>query len=442
MLGGLGAVPWAALAAIAVPMIIDALDDGPAERTGVFASGSSALGGNPKFRGSGAFGAYGIVNDQWFSDEEMAGPLGAVMQTIAGLDDAISQIVGDAKTGQIASALAGHSASFSFGTEHESIGDVAGSILKDRYMVVLSAIDSRLADILSGFEGSADEMAAFVVSLVQFDDATKKLPAAVRDNLIRALDGTTAALQKAGKWAQAYAVVLDVANSDPRELASDRIRSQQSPARFAFDTARESLADLIDEFDGSADSAIALSGGLANLQGSLVDLIVAADQARQSIDDVFSGAATDILLDTMTPAQKEQFYRDDNTRLLGLIAQSDDPAQIERWGQQIAGNYSAMWGLIPDGPGRQAIAPSYIANLQATQEIIDQRLIDIGDVAENTANTMIDGVRGMLEDAIDQLGQVATDMQTAADTMLDAARTPVTVVVEMAAPGEAMVTGG
>lgn len=168
----ISALPWAALAAVAVPMIVKAFDKGDAMRTGTFASNSALGAGNPLFQSSSAFGSFGVFNDQWFSDKDMGPAMQSLLSTIKGLDNAIAQAVGPALTQTITAALQSGK-SYEFGMEHTDLNSsgVAGGILKDRYTQVLNAIDSSLGALLTGFEGTGDEMAKFVLGLVSVHQA-------------------------------------------------------------------------------------------------------------------------------------------------------------------------------------------------------------------------------------------------------------------------------
>lgn len=170
--GFVAALPWAALAAIAIPIIIRAFDKGPANRTADFASNSALGAGNPLFQSSSELGTFGLFNDKWFSNEDMAKQIGGFLQSVRAIDNAIAAAVGPAVTEQIRASL-NSSTNYGFGTEDDdpSKSGAFGAIMLARYTAVLNTINAGLGDLLVGFEGTGEQLTTFVLGLVAMNTA-------------------------------------------------------------------------------------------------------------------------------------------------------------------------------------------------------------------------------------------------------------------------------
>lgn len=169
--------PWAALAAVAVPLVMKWFDQGDAMRTGTFVSGAAtaATGLTSPNRGSSAFGDFSVINGKWFSDADMGESMRQFMAGIKGIDDAIAAFVGADKTAEITAMLEGISTQFNAGMEHQAVE--FGSILKDRYTAVAHVIDPALEEIVRAFEGTGEELAKVVVNFLAQQEAMKQVAA-------------------------------------------------------------------------------------------------------------------------------------------------------------------------------------------------------------------------------------------------------------------------
>lgn len=182
---GLAEVPvagWVALGALVIAGIISGLDDGPAMRSGTWrssttpASSGAPLGrGNSLFQGTSAFGAFGVTDDKWFSDKDMGEAVKNFINNITTIDNAISNAVGPDVTEKISTNLAAVTTNFEAGMEHEGV--TFGSILLERYKVVLNTVSEGFGSLLDGFDGTGQELASFVLGLISMSkvmsDATQ-----------------------------------------------------------------------------------------------------------------------------------------------------------------------------------------------------------------------------------------------------------------------------
>lgn len=430
----MAALPWVALAAIAVPLIISAFDKGPAERTANFGSNAGLGSGNSLFQSKSAFGTFGLSGDKWFSNEEMAAPIQAMLKTISGLDNAIAGMVGADKTAAITAALQG-SKGFSFGTEHTDLNasGVVGSILKDRYMTVLDALDSRLGAVLDQFEGVGDEMAQFVLALVQLQAATEKLPKQIAGDLINALDGTAATVERIGAIASAYATLQDAMNADPMEDAFKAIAAQTRGTYESFIAAGVALQELGSKFDGSADSAKALATATGQYYQMQVQLLAQLEQVRQSLSG--SGGSIEqtvrgIRMSTLDSSGQYAFLQAETERLRAELSTATNPQDIARLVSAIEANVNQAFGLL--SPEEQkAQAQAFIDNLRSFGAEADARIRALQEQTKKEAGENLDNLRTVLTEHIAGLAATAATNAAAANTNLIAANTPLEIKLDL-----------
>jgi hypothetical protein len=175
---GLALIPvagWVALAALVVYSIYKGMEDGPAMRTGTFASGAAAGPGtgNPLFQSSSQFGSFGVINDKWFSDSDMGESMKVFLATIKAVDNAIADMVDGDMESKIKAALESVRTEFKAGMEKESV--TFGEVLKDRYVAILDVIDPALGNIAEAFEGTGEELVKLALDMIASHEAMQRM---------------------------------------------------------------------------------------------------------------------------------------------------------------------------------------------------------------------------------------------------------------------------
>lgn len=427
----MAALPWVALAAVAVPLIVDLFDDGDAERTADFINSGSGRAWSGDKQRTSAFGNFGLDNGRWFSDD-MDQALNAMLDTIQSLDDAIAQSVGPEMTAAITQALEG-SRGYGFGMEHTDLNasGVVGGILKDRYSVVLDALDARLGDVLRGFSGTGEQLGQFVVTLVALDKVTRKLPESIRDGLIAALDSTAASVERVGAFGNAFATLQDAMNADPLDDALEAIAAQTSGAYGAFDRAGLALQALMDGFDGTTAAANQLTGATGAYYSAQVQLLAQLEMVKQALtgpEGLFAGTIRNIRMSVLDDAGRLDFLRAETEGLRGRLLDAKDPGEIQRLAELINANINQAFALLT--PEEQlANAQGYIDQLDAFNAQVAARLTELQESTQQQAADQLTALRTMLAAEIAKMADAAAVQQTAADTNLTAARTPLVVNV-------------
>jgi hypothetical protein len=456
MAGLAAAVPWVALAAVAVPFIASLFDKGPADRTGYFGSNAGLGQGNPLFQSSSQFGRFGIDRDSYFSNADMGTAIQSMLTNVKGLDNAIAAIVGSDQTGRIRSSLTG-SQQYSFGTEHTDLNasGVVGQILKDRYTAVLNVIDTRLGALVQTFEGTGEELGQFVLNLANLSTVLPKLSGMlsdhligvvakfqgsgqelatfvsslntlaqllpklsedVGDHLVNALDGLQSTTDKVIAIAQGLVTVSDLLKRNPMQDAIDALVQQSGSAYAAFLGAADALGKAITGFDGTTEATNKLTAatqGYYNAQVALLAQIVQTRDAISGPGGLIPSAIRSATLSSLTPIEQAGFYNRESQNAQGLLQTAVDPADIHRYASLIVSDAQAAFNLLAPEEQRAQL-PQFTAFLNGIDTLVQQRLTDITNSVTGTATNT-------LQDANTTLLNAATTMDNASGTMQGAA---------------------
>ena len=289
----ISALPWAALAAIAIPAIVKMFDKGPASRTATFSSGD--LGNDPSrdavFSGKSAFGNFGISKDFWLGPEygEQFKP---VIDAMTQLDNTIAKMVGGELTKSITDALEAHSITVGMGVEGTDINASGGpgAIFKDRYATALDAIHTGMGQMVRDFEGSGDALAEFVLTLVSFEQGATSATDALgeaQQKLIDAFAELNLAMPDSAAGFMDLVQGLDLSTQSGRDTLNMLIALQP-----AFTDVSNAIAGLKSSIQSSIDDIMGVPMGERAMRGlaGAIDAFVKdhdwAGPLREQLGDV------------------------------------------------------------------------------------------------------------------------------------------------------------
>lgn len=381
----MAAAPYAAIAAIAIPAIFKLFKgDGVANRTATFASGAASLVPDPSrdevFQGSSAFGTFGIARDFWLGAEE--GPaFRPVIDAITSIDNAIAAIVGGDLSQQIADALAQHQITVGFGKEGTDINASGGpaAILKDRYVTALGAIDETLGRMVQEFEGTGQELAQFVVTLV----ALHKTLGETFDGLDTA---SLVALGDAFGGLDKLAAQLNFLGANFTDEAEQAVAAQTRLAEsfgrlgLTVPATHQAFLDLLSSFDLTTDSGRELYAAVLNLSGAFVEVNGTATQAAESMRAAWAGLEQARAAFNDTPQSTVQ-----QNQLNALVAQF---AGSREWAQRTV-DASGVSGLVQ--VLSTIVQSDFAAYTPADQRLITDILTTAASLRQQQQSTPVGG---------------------------------------------------
>ena len=248
--------------------------------------------------------------------------------------------------------------------------------------------------------------------------------------------------------ASALSSVYDLFNSDVLADGLEAYKDSIAGVNATLNRQITAVIDLAAEYDGTADSALALAGATREVYTASVQAVAQISQLRASISEMFSNAATNYRLAGMTNAEQREYLKGQISADTAALQSETDVNEIARLAQRINQNQSSLWGLLT--PEEQfASAGSFAAAAEEAGAIVDELLGDVLSGIEGAVNEMLTEVKAVLTDitklqsdaaanlnTASSAQSAAADLQlTAANTQLAAANTPITINLR-GVPGE------
>lgn len=297
----------------------------------------------------------------------------------------------------------------------QAIEKASKYFLQQRYGAAFESINADVAATIKGFSGTADELLAFIQGFIAMRQAIN--------------DATDAAHRAAESTAQ------DVA---------DVLAAQQNNVLASYRAQLRVTQQLLDVAPDSANALGALVTGMQSFRSATIQLLAQIETVRANLATMFGDTIRSIQMSTMDAEQQYAFLQSEADRLFARALTSNDAAEIERLAQRINADVNQAYGLL-SADQRAVLAPEQIARLQEVNRLLDERLSQLGGAARDQLSDTMAALAAKLEDVAAAQLEAASRQQTAADTQLDAARTPkeVDVRVNFTAnvPGTAEVGG-
>lgn len=420
LLGAASAVPWLAIAAVAIPIISSLFDDGPADRTANFTTG---YGGDPNARRVDTpFGRTGITDSHWFSGQEMGQALDAFILGIATTDKQIVEQL-NLSTDQITAARLNledlNNKTYSFGTEHEGIEGLT-EITKDRYSAIFKTVNEDLSLMIANYDQADEKIGEYISGAVQ---------------LYKALDNVSEAMPELSKSLLAFAslsgqqlmdaaAIINYAVADPVKDARTFIEAQSRTLYQTWNLQGDSLRKLISTYDGSASATRTLADLTKQRYQTEIELATQILQLLDSSSAMFSGSAEQIRLSVMSADQQYAYYDKkvrDNEALLRLAT---DPSDIEKYSRNINDYTLKAWGVLtPDQ--QKKLSDPFAKYLEGIGAEVDAKLnTSLGEISADHDTSLPDSIASAIETAMEK---AAAKFLEAAQMQLLAAQTPLTV---------------
>ncbi len=220
----------------------------------------------------------------------------------------------------------------------------------------------------------------------------------------------------------AYASAVGVVNTAVANIANigpdlDKLATNSVASAFAAQGA--ALQALMDDYAGSVDETNALSAATQSYYNSLVQLIAQIKQVEAAVDAMFATSKESIFLSGRDNAFLFAYNQQKQLDTLSTLGGLSDPAAIQAAGKAINDSILAAWGAL--SPEQQTTNRDWFLDmLTQGQAAVDARLAQIQDAAATQAKTQLDQVHDLLMAA-------AGTFQAAAVTIDNAANTPLQV---------------
>ena len=410
---GLAAIPvagWIALAAVIIYSIVSNMPKGGPKSGGFAASGGIA----------GL--SVDADNSRYYTPTQGdAAMLAAVNQISKSYADAIKGLGGTAAN-----------VSFGLGYDTDPQGTANNRTSAGAAINGLSVYDARNVTVMDAKgTGSRDpedlqralvtESSRALLAALQASDLPKNIAKIL--NSVPAATASTEAANAIVALGTAWAALTETLTNQPLDEMLTEISAATNDSFYGFGLMATELREMMDGFDGSIDSVTKLTSGTNAYKTAMAQLIIQMEALRASINSMFADTARSLRLQTMDPEAQYQFYTSEATALYDELLATSDPAQIQRLADKINADITAAFGLL-DPAAQKDKLPEYLRNLDIITEGVNERLTAVETDLHQSVSDVLAEINIKLDKAADKF-------VVAADTNLEAANTPLTVVVHV-----------
>ncbi|MCC6195720.1 MAG: hypothetical protein IT518_14750 [Burkholderiales bacterium] len=451
------AAPYAAIAAVALPVIMSLFKSGGGPKEGGFA----ASGETPGISGTDNSG-------RWFTP---SGSDAAMLSSVGGMNTSYQSLL----------ALLGGtgSATFAQGFSTDPKGTAASNVhsgvwvggvqvgnfenpnvgrtdealsaeLQTQSMrAVLAALQaSDLPEIVAGYLASIDVSTATVeqinaalahaADLKVLVDQVSALPADMARGLLAALgvsDEIDAQIAAFAASFAAFSVAVDSLQSaldrDPQAEALKAYAAANTTLYDKVGLARDSLTDLVSQYDGSTGATNDLAAATNAYRNAQVAVLVQIESLKTSLGTMFGDSIRQLDMAILDAGQRGDFLKNEAEKTIGLLQQTTDPAEIDKFAKLINKDLVDAFNIL--SPEEQKIQhDAFVKRLEETDDLVQQRLeASRQEIGDDNANAQV--VLGSIRAAMDV---AAEKQQEAAQALIDGAQAVKDAAAVIAAAAE------
>jgi len=280
-----------------------------------------------------------------------------------------------------------------------------------------------LVSLIRQFDGTAEQTVVFAQVMAELD-ARGRAADATFLQLISAFEGTADETIAYALALDGLSVALDV---NPVDSARESYAAAGVTLSESYINQVAKIGDLVASYDGSLAATQDMSSALGVSQEMAYALATQLMQASDAIEALTTSSAEQIRQSIMSESELREARTRERDALIAELETLSDPdaikgtvAEIERLNKQV---FDSL------GPEAQRAQAESFAGLIESVNIAAQSQLEtaIAEIESTQA-----GINATIGDALDN---AAANMQSAANTMLQAAQTPIAVEVKI--PGHA-----
>lgn len=217
---------------------------------------------------------------------------------------------------------------------------------------------------------------------------------------------------------QAYKQIDELFKKDPMEEALKAFE----PSTKVFERMGAELRNLLETFDGTAESTQTLQDATVAYWNALVNLLAQIEQVRRNISESVEQSRRDIAL-AIAPDEKARYnlYDEWYSQAMGYLGRATDPESINRYANQAQSNLMNAFALLTPEQQRR-LAPDFLRNLDTIEEIANRQLEEARKAAQEQAEAIGEAVKKAIEDAAKKIGDGGEAVKTGGQNVLDAAK--------------------
>ena len=275
--------------------------------------------------------------------------------------------------------------------DKDAIEKASKYFLQQRYGAAFESINEQVATTIKTFQGSADELLAYIDSFIVMRETVLAAQRAAQD----AISGTSEALQG----------MLD---------------QQSNSVLAAYRAQQRGVGDLLNIVPDAENALAQLVTGMSSFRSAALQMMLQIKQVQDAVGSMFGDTIRSLQMSIMTPEQQFAFLQQEADSLFAQALASNDPLQIQQLLQRLNADVNQAMSLLSPEQ-RAALVPEQITRLQDVNSQIQARLADLNTGVQNNLQATLQS----LSDKLDKVAQAQLDaaakQNDAADKMNDAA---------------------
>lgn len=281
-------------------------------------------------------------------------------------------------------------------------------LLKDVFGTAFGDVNETIANIISGWTGSAEDLQNYIDTYIQL----------------------RAAIDAAHK---AVATITTDTQNDVTRILDE----QSNNVLSAYRAQQRGLDGLLGMSDDTADALGLLVTGMTSFRSAAVQMLVQIAQIKAQMSAMFGDTIRSLELSVLDSQGQYEYLQAEAQRLYAQALASSDPLEIQRLMQQVNADVNQAMGLL-DPTQRAALVPEQIERLRQINADMQQHMSDLSNVvtvdltaAITALSEKLDKVAEAQLKAAEKNGDAADKQVDAGNAQLAAANTPQRLLIDI-----------
>jgi len=280
--------------------------------------------------------------------------------------------------------------------DKDAIEKASKYFLQERYSIIFGEIDAEVAGMIQTFQGSADELIAFIDAAAQMVGPFQALQEAMPSlnlSLADFLDLTNEQRQAIAALADTFPLLMADAFGEVDRIMKEAGRGTIDIFRAQGDAMDQLARDFM---DGKVTLEQFAEAG-ANMATAYAQAAAKIAEVQMSLDALFADTREAYNLGGMTPEEQYRYFQQQADALYGDLATATNPEDIEALTRRIL-DYMDKANSLLSNEERAALGGGYLDGIDRVEALANERLAAATSVAETIAGE----IRTTMETAFDK----------------------------------------
>jgi len=274
--------------------------------------------------------------------------------------------------------------------DKQAVEKASKYFLQERYGIIFGEIDEGVASMIRSFQGSADELLAFIESAAQMVEPFKQLQAAMPSLNLSLSDFLDLTESQRAAIVQ-LADTLPLLMTDSMQEVDRLMREAGRGSVEAFRLQGDAMDELAQQFIDGKITLEQFTAAGANMASAYAQVTAKIVEVQMTLDGLFSDAREGFQLQGMTPKQQYDYFQQQADKLYANLGAATDPEEIERLTRKIIDYMNRANALLSD-EDRVRLSGKYVDGVDRVETLANERLREAtrqaGVIADKIGDTM------------------------------------------------------